>query len=286
MKTVHRLLTVAAIAGIAFAIDSTTGSTAGSNAGETFSNTGSKIVEDHEGFNSFLIALSMISLSEIGDKTFLIAALMAMRHSALFVLSSAFSSLAIMTVLSGIIGHSFVTFFSERVTSFLAGSLFLVFGYKLLKEGLAMSKDAGVEEEMTAVEEEIAIKDMNSNMNDVENGITSPVKLHNSNTFKDKLFNLAALIFSPLWIEIFMMNFLGELGDRSQISIIAIASNGYYWYSIWGAVMGHLICTGVAVLGGKYLATKISMRTVTLAGSGFFFIFAIVYFYSVFFSVA
>lgn len=275
MKTINRLLALAAVTGIVFAIDSTTGSTAG----ETIANTNTEVVEGNEGYNSFIIAVSMIALSEIGDKTFLIAALMAMRHSALFVFSSAFSSLAIMTVLSGILGHSFVAFFSERVTSFLAGTLFLVFGYKLFREGLAMSKDAGVEEEMTEVEEEIAIKDMNSNMNDVENGMNSPVNLHSSKTLKNKLFNLAALIFSPLWIEIFMMNFLGELGDRSQISIIAIASNGYYWYSIFGAVMGHFICTGVAVLGGKYLATKISMRNVTLAGSIFFFAFAIVYIY-------
>lgn len=75
-----------------------------------------------------------------------------------------------MTILSGVVGHSAVAFLSERYTAFFAGILFLVFGYKLTMEGLEMSKDAGVEEEMAEVEEEIAIKDMNQDMDDVEKG--------------------------------------------------------------------------------------------------------------------
>ena len=79
---------------------------------------------------SFLMSVSMIGLSEIGDKTFLIAALMAMRHKRLLVFSAAATSLAIMTILSGVVGHSAVAFLSERYTAFFAGILFLVFGYK------------------------------------------------------------------------------------------------------------------------------------------------------------
>lgn len=63
------------------------------------------------------------------------------------------------------------------------------------------------------------------------------------------------------------MVFLGELGDRSQISIIAMATDSDYWYVIAGAVIGHAICSGLAVVGGKLLATRISIRTITLASS-------------------
>jgi Ca2+/H+ antiporter, TMEM165/GDT1 family len=48
----------------------------------------------------------MIIISELGDKTFLIAALMAMRHPRSVVFSAAFASLLIMTVLSAALGHA------------------------------------------------------------------------------------------------------------------------------------------------------------------------------------
>lgn len=231
--------------------------------------------------NSFVMAVSMIGLSEIGDKTFLIAVLMAMRHSRIFVFSSAASSLAIMTILSGVVGHTVVSFISERYTAFLAALLFLVFGYKLTMEGLEMSKDAGVEDELAEVEEEIVATDMNSKLDDMENGGVSSERKQQVSTL-NKLYDLAALIFSPAWVQIFVMNFLAEFGDRSQISIIALASDNNYWFTIAGAVVGHLICCALAVIGGKYLASKISMRTVTLAGAFCFFLFAVIYLYSAF----
>jgi hypothetical protein len=52
-----------------------------------------------EGFtDATLTSLSMILVSEIGDETFIIAALMAMRHPRSIVLSGALSALIIMTV--------------------------------------------------------------------------------------------------------------------------------------------------------------------------------------------
>ncbi|CCF59858.1 hypothetical protein KAFR_0I00770 [Kazachstania africana CBS 2517] len=238
------------------------------------------------GFSSFIMAISMIGISEIGDKTFLIAALMAMRHPRWVVFSSAASSLIVMTVLSGVVGHTFVSFIPQRYTSFAAGILFLLFGYKLTMEGLEMSKDAGVEEEMAEVEEEIAIKDMNKGMNDIEAGGAVSDKMAKNqsvvNMTLQKINNLASLVFSPVWIQIFAMVFLGEFGDRSQISIIAMASDNNYWYTIFGGVVGHAICTAFAVIGGRFIATKISMRTVTLGGAFFFFIFALVYIWDAF----
>ncbi|CCK68041.1 putative ribosome biosynthesis protein GDT1 KNAG_0A03600 [Huiozyma naganishii CBS 8797] len=232
----------------------------------------------HSPQKAFIMALSMIGLSEIGDKTFLIAALMAMRHSRLFVFSAAASSLTVMTILSGVIGHSFVAFIPERYTAFLAGLLFLVFGYKLTMEGLAMPKDSGVEEEMAEVEEEIVEIDMGSRKNDVESGLHDGSHVSTFST----VYDLASLVFSPAWVQIFIMVFLGEMGDRSQISIIAMASDSAYWFTIFGGVVGHAFCTALAVIGGKYLATKISMRTMTLVGALFFYIFAASYIISAF----
>lgn len=90
-----------------------------------------------------------------------------------------------------------------------------------------MSKDAGVEEEMAEVEEEIAVSDINKGMDDVEKGgeVTRGKQLKNASTvtkFLHRFRELASFVISPVWVQIFLMVFLGELGDRSQISIIAM----------------------------------------------------------------
>lgn len=53
--------------------------------------------------HAFIASLSVIVVSELGDKTFFIAAIMAMKHPRLTVFIGAISALALMTILSGII---------------------------------------------------------------------------------------------------------------------------------------------------------------------------------------
>lgn len=237
-------------------------------------------------WHELVMPILMIVVLEIGDKTFLIAALMAMKHLRWVVFTAAFLSLAIMTVLLGVIGHAVPALILQRVTQFLALGLFLVFGYKLAREGLAMPKDLGVEEEMAEVEEELATLDLNANMNDIEMGSkpepldagARPLAAH-LRAFAHSFGNLAALVLLPTWILVFVMTFLGEWGDRSQIAIIAMAAVPDYWVVILGAVIGHGFCTATACVGGKLLAKRISLRNVTLGGAAAFVVFAVMYFY-------
>lgn len=90
--------------------------------------------------------------------------------------------------------------------------------------------------------------------------------------------NLGTLLFSPAFVQTFILTFLGEWGDRSQIATIALAAaQNVYWVTL-GTVTGHALCTSVAVIGGRLLASKISVKTVTLGGSALFLAFAVVYF--------
>ncbi|KAK9464348.1 hypothetical protein V1512DRAFT_272936 [Lipomyces arxii] len=225
-------------------------------------------------YKSFGMSFMMIIFSEIGDKTFLIAAIMAMKHPRTVVFSGAFASLVVMTVLSALLGHAVPQLIPKKYTSFLAAFLFIVFGVKLFQEALHMDKDAGVEEEMEEVETELKAKDLESNADRLEAGPS------NKKVGKfDGLFNLFGLFLSPVWIQTFVMTFLGEWGDRSQIATIAMAAGQDYWFVILGAIIGHGMCTLTAVIGGKFLASKISLRTITLVGGAAFLIFAIIYFY-------
>ncbi|KAI3403686.2 GDT1 [Candida oxycetoniae] len=239
-------------------------------------------------YNAFVMSISMIVVSEIGDKTFLIAALMAMRNSRFVVFSSAFTSLVLMTILSGIVGHALPSLMSQRITQFLASALFIIFGIKLLKEGLSMSKNLGVEEELAEVEEEIASSKLNTQLSDIEGG-SMPAAQSQSRKAKfqeigQQVQNLASFVFTPVWIQVFVMTFLGEWGDRSQIATIAMAAGSKYWFVILGAIIGHGLCTAAACIGGKLLAKKISMRNVTLGGAVAFLVFSILYFYDAYYN--
>lgn len=55
--------------------------------------------------HAFIASISVIIVSELGDKTFFIAAIMAMRHPRLTVFLGAISALGLMTVLSGKNSH-------------------------------------------------------------------------------------------------------------------------------------------------------------------------------------
>jgi len=61
----------------------------------------SSAVIDASFLHAFVASLSVIIVSELGDKTFFIAAILAMRHSRLLVFGGAIAALGLMTVLSG-----------------------------------------------------------------------------------------------------------------------------------------------------------------------------------------
>ncbi|KAF1999668.1 UPF0016-domain-containing protein [Amniculicola lignicola CBS 123094] len=260
-------------------------------------------------FHSFILSFTMIIFSEIGDKTFLVAALMAMRHPRLLVFSAALSALIAMTILSAVLGHAVPTLIPERFTHFAAAVLFVVFGAKLMREGLAMSPEDGVGEEMREVEQELEEKEHLARRNRPRKSSISPYVLESGRARRSRsnsrlpaparspssspsrspshgssltgvlsgLNNLFSLLLSPAWVQTFVMTFLGEWGDRSQIATIAMAAGSDYWWVTGGAIVGHACCTAGAVIGGRAIAGKVSMRVVTLGGAIAFLAFGVIY---------
>lgn len=248
--------------------------------------------------HSLLLSFTMILFSEVGDKTFLVAALMAMRHDRMVVFTAAFSALVTMTVLSALLGHAVPTLIPKSVTNFLAASLFLVFGAKMLLEARKISPDEGVSEEMKEVEMELEEKEHQQRRRDrrrssavtpyvLEAGrggvrkarsstarlpsppeSLSPSPSRDSSPSRSSLFantlaginNLFSLLLSPAWVQTFVMTFLGEWGDRSQIATIAMAAGQDYWWVTAGALCGHAICTAAAVIGGRAIAGRVSLK--------------------------
>ncbi|EKJ71603.1 hypothetical protein NXS19_005696 [Fusarium pseudograminearum] len=266
-------------------------------------------------FHSFVLSFTMILVSEVGDKTFLVAALMAMKHDRMVVFTAAFGALLVMTVLSAVLGHAVPALIPKRVTSFLAAGLFFVFGAKLMREGMQMDPNEGVSAEMHEVEQELAEKEkemgrkrgdsvsaytlemgMNGNGNSngrrsrPSNRLMSPPRSPSQSPVRDSrsgsgavstvvqgATNLCSLLLSPAWVQTFIMTFLGEWGDRSQIATIAMAAGQDYWWVTLGATCGHAICTGVAVIGGRAIAGRVSLKVVTVGGATAFLVFGVIY---------
>ncbi|KAI0863383.1 UPF0016-domain-containing protein [Xylaria cubensis] len=262
-------------------------------------------------FHSFILSLTMILFSEVGDKTFLVAALMAMKHDRIVVFTAAFGALLVMTVLSAVLGHTLPALIPKRLTSFLAAGLFFVFGAKLLREGMAMDPNEGVTAEMQEVEMELEEKEHQASKKGrrssvspyaLEMGLARDRKPRPASRFPTPprspsmsparspsprggivsevtvgLSNLLSLLLSPAWVQTFVMTFLGEWGDRSQIATIAMAAGQDYWWVTLGAVLGHACCTGVAVIGGRAIAGKVSLKVVTVGGAVAFLVFGFIY---------
>jgi len=76
-------------------------------------------------------SFAMIMVSELGDETFIIAAIMAMRHSRQIVLAGALSALYIMTVLSTALGYIVPNLIDKSTAANLATGLYIFFGFRL-----------------------------------------------------------------------------------------------------------------------------------------------------------
>lgn len=223
--------------------------------------------------HAYIASISVIIVSELGDKTFFIAAIMAMRHSRYTVFLAAMSAIFIMNTLAVILGLA-TTVIPRFITHYGSIILFAAFGLKMLHEGYSMSDDDS-KEEYEEVQKSISKKELGADYDstlsaeDPETGIIKTMgKLPMSTRIRRKLMAYVSLVF----IETFTMTFLAEWGDRSQISTIILAAREDVFGVAIGALCGHLICTGIAVIGGRFIAQLISVRTVTLIG-GFVFIF-------------
>uniref|UniRef100_A0A0E0MFD1 GDT1 family protein n=1 Tax=Oryza punctata TaxID=4537 RepID=A0A0E0MFD1_ORYPU len=208
-------------------------------------------------FDALFASLSMILVSEIGDETFIIAALMAMRHPKSIVLSGALSALYVMTVLSTGLGRIVPNLISRKHTNSAATVLYLFFGLRLLYIAWKSDPKGSQKKEMEEVEEKLE-----------------------SGQGKSTLRRFFGRFCTPIFLEAFILTFLAEWGDRSQIATIALATHKNAIGVAVGASLGHTVCTSLAVIGGSMLASKISQRTVATIGGVLFLGFSVSsYFY-------
>mmetsp|Transcript_20829 Transcript_20829/g.45148 ORF Transcript_20829/g.45148 Transcript_20829/m.45148 type:complete len:229 (-) Transcript_20829:28-714(-) len=197
---------------------------------------------------AFTTTTSMIVVSELGDKTFFIAALLAMRQDKRAVFVGAAGALVAMTILSAAMGLVLPTLLPKECTHWAAVILFVYFGGKLLLEAVKMFQEGEGD-------------GPSSELNDVEAELKEGASKKTS--------------FYAVMVQAFTLTFVAEWGDRSQISTVALAAAKDPLGVVLGGSFGHCCCTSLAVLGGGALASSISERSVVAAGGVLFLIFAL-----------
>ncbi|XXG51074.1 hypothetical protein AAC387_Pa02g4930 [Persea americana] len=207
-------------------------------------------------FEGFTKSLAMTVLSEIGDKTFFAAAILAMRHPRRLVLSGCLGALIlsvlhmsfwVMTALSVLVGWAAPNLIPRKWTHHITTLLFFGFGIWSLWEGFTEEGDA---EELDEVEAKLADDDL-----------------------KKQRRPFLTQFFSPIFLKAFSITFFGEWGDKSQIATIGLAADQNPYGVVLGGIIGHALCTTAAVLGGKSLASQISEKMVALSGGILFLAF-------------
>ena len=196
----------------------------------------------------FVSGFLLIFFSEIGDKTFFIALLLALQRPRGVVFTGTFSALAIMTVISvglGRVLHEIDELFPDvgfPLDDALAVALLVFFGVQTLAS--ASEADETAAEEKGEAQEVV-------------------------DDFAKKDYEVLGLVAST-----FALVFAAEWGDKSFLATIALAAASDPLGVIGGAVTGHGVATVIAVLGGSFLGRYLSERTVQYIGGSLFLVFA------------
>ncbi|PSO55109.1 MAG: hypothetical protein BRC40_01370 [Cyanobacteria bacterium QH_8_48_120] len=197
--------------------------------------------------SAFTASLLLVTVSELGDKTFFVAVILSSCYSRRLIMMGVIAGLILMTVLSVLLGQ-FASFIPKIYLKYLEVALFIGFGFKLLYDASQMSPQSDSSE---AKEATAAVNKATSKLPENKAGL--------------------AIISSA-----FFMTFFAEWGDRTQVATIALAASNNLLGVTFGAILAHAICTAIAVIGGSLIAKQISERMITAIGGLLFFIFAAV----------
>ncbi|XP_011654710.1 protein PAM71, chloroplastic isoform X2 [Cucumis sativus] len=206
----------------------------------------------------FASAFLLIFFSELGDKTFFIAALLAARNSAATVFTGTFGALGAMTIISVVLGRTF--HYVDEILPFRLGDsdlpvddiaavcLLVYFGVTTL---LDASSSDGLKAEDEQKEAELAVSKFSGN-------------------------GAGILAAASTVVSTFALVFVAEWGDKSFFSTIALAAASSPLGVIGGALAGHGVATLLAVLGGSLLGTFLSEKIIAYVGGVLFLVFAAV----------
>lgn len=205
--------------------------------------------------DGFYQSVPLVFVSEIGDKTFFLSAIIAMREGRSVAFAGSMAALTALTGASVGIGQAFkhtpdILATGLPMGDILATTMFTYFGLQMLREArLAAPGTFGGEAHQEAEE---ALADRRTSSEGAK-GVSR---------------------WWPAFAAAFSLVFVAEVGDKSMFATIALARDFGAPGVFTGAVVGHSLATGIAVLGGSTLSAYVSQATVSYIGGTLFLVFA------------
>nr|KJB80096.1 hypothetical protein B456_013G080700 [Gossypium raimondii] len=177
----------------------------------------------------FSKSLAMTVLSEIGDKTFFAAAILAMRHPRKLVLLGCLAALIVMTILSAVVGWAAPNLISRKWTHHITTLLFFGFGLWSLWDAFMENGEA---EELAEVEAKLDA-DWKANPGTFKGGNKA------DDDSKKERRPFLTQFFSPIFLKAFSITFFGEWGDKSQLATIGLAADENPFGVVLGGILLH-----------------------------------------------
>ena len=176
---------------------------------------------------AFWLAMAMIFVAELGDKTQLVALCMAARYKATVVLAGILVATLVVHIVSVALGGSVGKLLPEAWIKLVAGIAFIGFGLWTLR-GDSLDED------------------------ECPNGRGR----------------------SPFWL-VATTFFLAELGDKTMLSTLALATN-HPIIPVWiGSSLGMVVSDGLAIIVGQILGAKLPERAIKTGAAIIFFAFGL-----------
>jgi len=193
-------------------------------------------------------SLATILISEIGDKTFFLAALLSLRRGRGRALTASLAALYAMTCISTLFGVIVKDLpaglhMSQRYVHLTTAACFAAFGVSNLLQARSAKQAAEAEKEDAGEEVDQTLSKIRGRWKE--------------------------------WWQCALLVFLAEWGDRSMIATVALAAELNPVGVTFGAMAGHTVATSLAVFGGDMLNRYINETTAKAIGGILFLIFAV-----------
>jgi putative Ca2+/H+ antiporter (TMEM165/GDT1 family) len=187
-----------------------------------------------------------VFISGLGDKSFLITAIMATKYNKFLVFIAASAALVVMALFSVLLGLMIPSYIPVYFIDIVAVIIFVVIGIKLILEGNFPKHTMNINDDKQILKMQAG----------------------------QSHFSLKGQLIT--FFQIFLMVFTSELGDKSQISTIYLSSNFDAMLLFYAVSMAQLLLTALAVIGGTYISSKLSHDTLNIIAGTLFIIFGVV----------
>lgn len=205
-------------------------------------------------------SFAFTGLAELGDKTFLMVVIFTgkMNNVLLFWVVSA--GLLVMHTLGSLCGGIFQLFLPQYVLNVISVVVFAIFGIALIYIGFTEEED-DAETKIKEVEEEL-------------NETMSQVSVEDDEGKGDKGMRCLYSCLTSPGTKLFFITLISEMGDRSQITAVALAATYRVELVIIGGIVGHMLAMLLAIVAGRIISKSIKETTVTIIGGVLFLLFS------------